>query len=890
MPWLVQHWPVRPAELDALRETSLQRFMDAEPLDATNSRFGFDEGQAWFAQELPGTPLEELWPRWTERCRSAFLEYLEKTLGLSPQPRALWPQAIHLRPGGLVVPRVLGTAPVSLDQFRREMSKLSPPGTEDGPRPWEAPPERLVASRRPIRGRARELTYLKSLMMGINAPLHPERLFVLMGEEGLGQKTLADWAMAATEAEGLWAASFDVKPGEGAGAFLARSLETLIQGSEADVYARCPRASRILARRVASFALLGGGARTVPAEKPLSEEEIQSALEILIQGLKPRVFFVQRVDWGDESLHRLLIRLATESDLTWFFTVEQPALRSFLDPLKGHPAVVFMTLNALEEVDLDQIVDDLLEGPRVPELLRQHLLKASLGNPSLLEDLLDQARREGALTWSGKGWIPTRPSVERPATLEKKIVRLLAGRLQRLSASELAVARVLALVGLPLGTRALGQALGIGGDPLDHALQGVVEAGLARQEGGRVTLVDPSLRELTMAGCSTPESRRLARSALNALLEMGRIHMARGRLQQGLTSFRSAVGLVAGERDSKERLEARLELARAHFVMGYPDAAQEALSEALREAEALGHRASLAQLHLNVGLFRSIEQSLGESLRHLELASSAFKALGDEAGQSMARAWKARTLGLLGRETEADFEMERALTFPATGLGDLDRGERWLLKSERSAQRHQFDQAARECLESAASFKGSGHVWYERFARLRALQAKTAGLGEAPFAMEEAWMELEALKAFSEGTGSRWLEMEWRRAHALLLSVAPHPTEAMAAEALVAWSDVQTVAQQWKFLGLVLEASARSSMLLMAQGEKLGARARLQDAFGAFQTLWSGVPEAYGDTFLERPDMRRFRAAVEGAGLRFVLPERLPALPEWTPVPRKTAP
>lgn len=135
---------------------------------------------------------------------------------------------------------------------------------------------------------------------------------------------------------------------------------------------------------------------------------------------------------------------------------------------------------------------------------------------------------------------------------------------------------------------------------------------------------------------------------------------------------------------------------------------------------------------------------------------------------------------------------------------------------------------------------------------------------EAP---EQGWAILENLKGPVEGSGSRWLDLEWHRAHALLLSTVP-ATEAVL-ELLAAWSEVQAAARDLQFPALILEASAEGAQLLLQRGEKLGARARMQDAFPSFQQLWARLPEGQESSFLGREDLHRFRQTVEAVGLRF---------------------
>jgi hypothetical protein len=133
-----------------------------------------------------------------------------------------------------------------------------------------------------------------------------------------------------------------------------------------------------------------------------------------------------------------------------------------------------------------------------------------------------------------------------------------------------------------------------------------------------------------------------------------------------------------------------------------------------------------------------------------------------------------------------------------------------------------------------------------------------------------------------EGSGSRWLDLEWHRAHALLLSTVP-ATDVVVQESLQAWSEVQAAARDLQFPVQVLDASTEGAQLLLARGEKLGARARMQDAFPSFQQIWARVPDGHGTRFMAREDLHRFRQTVEAVGLRFVLPERIDPLEDWAP-------
>ncbi len=1096
-PLLLQLWSPRPKdrELDKLREVYLQRFVDAEPLDPASCRFGFDTDRAWFLQELPGRELGEYWPESSPLCREAFLKRLQECLRPSRHPRLLSPAVLRLLPGRVVVPRVLGEAPYGLGDLKSALDDLGGPGTREGERPWEEAPGISDDVARPIRGRSQELTYLKSLVLGLSAPAPVERILVLMGEEGLGQDPLADWAAAAVETEGLWVSDHEVEHQEKAGSFLARLLQELLRGFEADFYARSPEASRVLARRLPTFAFLRGGRKASLGETRVEADELEAALQVFAfaSELHPRMLFVRDADRGAEDLQRLLATLALGSALPWFFTLTatgQPSgLRDFLGPLKGELAVSFMTLHRLEDAGLLEVISDLLGPHTLPEAFLQALLQTSLGNPGLLRGILEKAQLDGTLVWDPKGW---RLAEGSPGTIqvhEDLVVQILAGRLQRLGPSGLAVARALALADRPLEQGTLGMALGIAGDPLDEALRAAVSARLVHLKEGRASLADPRLRPLALAGSSQAETRRVAKALLRALqqeagrpvlsvhlqflasdertalahvleaieqdppppqeaervvqetlqfhpspvqrarlwefladawtlgtlggrvpaevlgerspfefaleslglaevaleecleqdepfraqlarvmrkraflqirlrnlpmamqavqaaagvlaelprhpeqarlrLALGQVHLLGGfqakgvkaleeglqilgpegslgeprdrvallvelgcaqgekcQFQRALGTLQSAQRLLEHGQDLGKQAEVLGALAQVRLVLGQPDAAYGHLREALHAARLLDDQEQQGECHLILGSFRSLEQSLAPALHHLDSALLRFNAIGDRVGSARVRVWKARTLAALGEAMDAEMELLKALSTPPERLTATERGDFAFLQGEISAFRGSLGDAIRLFRSASEIFEGAGLTWRERLARLRHLQSEAASALEngGGGRLEGPWATLEALKAPVEGSGSRWLELEWHRAHALLLMTAPEPSEAITSEGLSAWSEVQAAARELRFPAAALEASAQSAALLLKRGERLGARSRLQDAYGTFQELWSRIPEAHAMAFLGRPDVHRFRQAVEGAGLRFVLPERVDPLADWTP-------
>ncbi|OQA36591.1 MAG: hypothetical protein BWY56_01364 [Acidobacteria bacterium ADurb.Bin340] len=1092
--YLLQLWePLPPAgALDRLREVYLQRFLDACPLDPGSSRFGLDAQRAWFLQPLSDPSLGEAWPAWGPTRRSAFRSRLHALLAAHPTPRFLHRDVLGLLPGGFRIPRVLGASPLTPSQLQEDLDTV-PPGPEEGPGPWEAPPEGLDAHSRPIRGRGQELTYLKSLALGLNAPAPMERMVVLMGEEGLGQEALADWFIATVETEGLWPHTLELQHGESAGALLGRLLQAVIQGYEADLYARHPEAARLLARRLASFAFLRAG-RRVDEAAPVEPSELQAALTVLefAQELHPRVLAILNLERADDDLQKALVELFLGSGQPWFFTCTPSGAgpRTFLGALRGNPTVAFVNLNRLEDADQRQVLEDLLGQHDLPEPYLHQLFQASLGNPGLLARLLEAAQLDGSLVWQAGRWRLAPGASPTPRLHEDLLDRILAGRLQRQAGATLSVVRALALADHALSLATLGKALGISGDPLDDALKAAVAARLVHLQEGRAVLAEPRLRTLAAEATPPGEARRLARSLLKALQEeaghpilsiplqtlasgrdaalahllealpseppppteadrlvqqaltlnpdptqrarlweflgdawtqatrsgrapegtfaqrspcefalealglalvaleevpaaspqrreqevrvlrkraalrvrlrhlpealrdlqaavealgdqpdhpeqprlhliLGQLHLLQGfhgkgiraleeglqllspgpsrtshqdqaalllelgraqgqkaQLQRAIATLQSVQRLLEHEQDLARLSELSASLAHLHLAAGQPDVAYGHLRESLQAARLLEDQIAQAECHLAIGSFRSMEQGLGPALGHIDAALVRFAAYSDTFGCARARVWRARTLAALGDAVEAEIQLLQALSLPPTHLSALERGDFAFLQGEILGFQGAWRDARRLFRSAADIFEGAGLVWRERMARLRLIQAEVCEAldrGNDSGDPERAWAALESLKAPVEGSNSRWLELEWHRAHALLLSAAPAPTENLVSEALGAWSEVQTAARELRFPALVLEASARSAALLLQRGERLGARSRLQDAYGAFQDLWSKVPEAYGERFLGRPDLHRFAQAVEASGLQFVIPERGGPLADWTP-------
>jgi tetratricopeptide (TPR) repeat protein len=365
------------------------------------------------------------------------------------------------------------------------------------------------------------------------------------------------------------------------------------------------------------------------------------------------------------------------------------------------------------------------------------------------------------------------------------------------------------------------------------------------------------------------------------MLDLGRAQAERALWQGALETLSSAKRLLEHTGDRRRLVQVLGHLATAYQGMGQMVPAGECLKEAFALAVLLDDLELLAGCQLQMGIFRSCQQHAGAALDHLDRALQGFAKLGDRAMTSQAQAWKARTVATLGDAVLAELLFLQASAVSMETLTPMEKGDRVLLEGELALFKGAWAEARKHFQAAANRFNQAGLVWRERMARIRGLQAEARGPC-APEALTSAWIRLEALKGPVEASDSRWLELEWHRAHALVLSRSGG-AEAVIADTLVAWGEVLAGARELGMPALLLEASACCAQLLLDRGERLGARSRAQDAAAAFQELWARVPAAYGPAFLARQELQAYRATAERAGMPIPLPERADPLADWSP-------
>ncbi len=527
--FLAQLWSPLPADrdLDQLRDTFLARFLDADPLDPVIGHFGFDGEQVWHLQALQGTPLSRLWPGWGPAQRQALAQHLAQRLERDLHPRFLHPEVITFRPGLTQIPRALGDAPWGLPGLTALLPTTVPTPALSEDLPWTHARDLAELISRPLRGRIQELPYLKSLMLGLSAPIPMERIVLLQGEEGIGKAHLAAWACAVAEGEGIWVHHLEASTEEAPGRFLGRLLEALLAGSEADLYAQRPEAARALSLRLQAFAFLTGGRHLNRQEAGPEPEEVKAALEVLdfARLLHPRLVHLSNLERATPEVLSLVRELVHRSDLPWLLSLTTGAqgagLRPLLADLRQEASAALVGVNRLEDEDLRRILEDLLGRHALPAGYVTDLLTQSLGNPGLLRNVLELAQQEGAVAWDQDHWTL---APGRPATLRAEadlVQQVFLGRLQRLTPAAATLVRLLALADRPVPAGSLGRLLGLAGDALEDAQQGALGSRLVQLQGGQALMPDPRWRELVLAHTPQPELKRLARALLAVIQEQG---------------------------------------------------------------------------------------------------------------------------------------------------------------------------------------------------------------------------------------------------------------------------------------------------------------------------------------------------------------------------------
>ena len=309
---------------------------------------------------------------------------------------------------------------------------------------------------------------------------------------------------------------------EQAGAVLERLLQDALAGMEADFYAESPVLAKALSRRLATFAFLRGGRKPGFAERKLEVEEVDAALGALAfaHARNPRLFLVRGMERVTPELLDLVRGLVNHSKVPWLLSFRGAGncqgLNSTLESLRNNPASATVILDRLEDPCLPEVLGDLL-GPHTlgPAFVAQ-VCAACLGNPGLLQGILEMALLQGSLVWLAGVWTCPQGGMPRLETQEGQRQGILKGRLDRLGPQAQGALEILALADGPMPPAILGRMLGLDADGVEEALSALASAKLALLIEGRYCLSGTLVKELVLARMQPGSMPVLAKALLKA--------------------------------------------------------------------------------------------------------------------------------------------------------------------------------------------------------------------------------------------------------------------------------------------------------------------------------------------------------------------------------------
>jgi DNA-binding SARP family transcriptional activator len=512
-------------------------------------------------------------------------------------------------------------------------------------------------------GRTSELAWLQAAFAGVQAERRG-RVVTVLGDGGVGKSRLAKEFVASTGARALVGRC--VSYGQGATFLpLAHIVREAAPERRREAIAQLfvgDEQGPLIAERVAQLAAPAGG--TDPTG------EVFWAVRRFLEALaleRPLVVVLEDIHWAEPTLLDLVEYLDA-------WTTDAPLLvlclarKELLDQRPGWATESgVLELEPLTDDESEQLAAEL--GSEVEGTARTRIVGVAEGNPLFLEHLLAFAEEAGLL-----------------AALPPTVEALLAARLDRLAPDERALLERAAVVGRDFSRSALMTLSPPDALPgLDRRLAALTRRGFVRALRGRdedthrfrhVLIRDVAYGGVTKSGRSDLHERygswlrqRDGRDEIVGY-HLEQAHLYRAELQPGdprlrpladaagthlgaagmrgwkRADLRAAMNLLSRatsllERDDADRVELLCELGIARRWSGDAAGSDEALVEALAEADAGGDRrlALRARMELEYGrLFTDPEADPALLLELLDEAIPAFEERADD--RALGRAWR----------------------------------------------------------------------------------------------------------------------------------------------------------------------------------------------------------------------------------------------------------
>jgi class 3 adenylate cyclase len=338
----------------------------------------------------------------------------------------------------------------------------------------------------PLVARERELTLLQQAFERA-AGERSCHLFTLLGAAGAGKSRLAHELVAGIKGEATVLSGRCLPYGEGITFWpiaeivkRAASLSPRLGGEErrrriAELVSGEKQADLVVERLGAVLGLTSG---------PTRSEDTFWAFRKLLEALarrRPVVVAFDDIHWGDATLLDLIEHVAD-------WARDAPILLLCLgrpELLEERPSWAGGKLNAtsllLEPLDLDacgELVENLVAGTPVDDDVKLRIAAAAEGNPLYIEEMLAMLMEDGVIAEAGGRWhaVGDLSAITVPPTIQA----LLAARLDRLDAAELAVLERAAVAGKVFSRGAVRALEDGGGEDLDERLATLVRKELIR--------------------------------------------------------------------------------------------------------------------------------------------------------------------------------------------------------------------------------------------------------------------------------------------------------------------------------------------------------------------------------------------------------------------------
>jgi len=433
---------------------------------------------------------------------------------------------------------------------------------------------------------------------------------------------------------------------------------------------------------------------------------------------QPLLILLENLQWADASSLELFHFVARQLEghrivlLATYNETERDAntvLRTTEQSLLGLGVLTVQRLSALSRADVDDILQQMFGVDRAatgqfPALLYQ----STRGNPFFIEETLKFLVESGALTEANGRWTGwDMETLHLPPTI-RDVVK---ARTDRLSTNARSVANLAAVI----GTRAPYDTLSRVSRLSEQDLVAAVDELLGQkifQETGSVDdicydFTHPLLQQVIYAELGQARARLLHATIAEALEELHgdaalehadelALHFARANSQalaRKAVRYLTAAGNTALEkyanREAANYLTAALErldkdetitdaprkeilttLARTRQRLGEYDVAMGLWARAREDAIARGERDALAGIEHRMGLACYWSGNYDEALSHYDAGLAAATATGDAALSARLHLGKGICLQDLGRLSEAQAEVETALTAAAASGAD----------------------------------------------------------------------------------------------------------------------------------------------------------------------------------------------------------------------------